>query len=565
MGAAMPTRLPHRNAKMEVMFGRVGEVAACLAAASTLSATELAPGFEQQVLTRQAGLTAIAWGPDASIWMTVKEGQIIRRRDGVDRQVALLDVDTDGEHGALGIAVDPDFAVDGHVWLYYTTPGPPSRNRLSRFRSVGDVLAEETVLLETGELGSDIHTGGCLRFAADGTLFVSTGDDDRGAAVAQDLADLRGKILRIQRDGSPAAGNPFLDDPRADPRVWASGLRNPWKFAIQPRSGTLFIGDVGGALWEELDLGIPGANFGWDLAEGPEPAGVPGLVYPVHAYPHTSELGNSIIGGDHVRGAQFPSDYLGDYFFADSSTQEIFRMRLDDDNRPLSVDAWASDTVGPIVAIRFGPDGALYYVDLFAGLFRVTHTGRSNRQPVAAFEVAPDSGSAPLAAELDASASYDPDGSDAGLAFHWDFGDGAESDTGPVAGHSFGEGVHRVLLEVTDQGGGIAIAEGVVVSGNHRPTPEILTPAPESLYGDDLACDAPSPGARPSRPGSGPGGVRRDLHDTPSRGRGHSLRDRADRRGLRRRSRGGGTPDREPLDPDSSQVTRQEPAVSISG
>jgi len=456
-----------------------------LAGAVSTSATELPPGFEQQVLTRQAGLTAIAWGADGSIWMTVKEGQIIRRRGGVDRQVALLDVDTDGEHGALGIAVDPAFDLNGHVWIYYTTPGPPPRNRLSRFRSVGEVLADEIVLLETGALGSDFHTGGCLRFAADGTLFVSTGDDDRRSAVAQDLSEIRGKILHLERDGSAVADNPFVHDSQADPRVWASGLRNPWKFSIQPGSETLFIGDVGSDLWEELNLGIPGANFGWDRAEGPDPAGVPGVVYPVHAYPHTSELGNSIIGGDHVRGAQFPPDYEGDYFFADSSTQEIFRVRLDDDNRPVSVDPWAADTVGPIVAIRSGPDGALYYIDLFAGLFRVAYTGRSNRQPVASFEIEPDNGSAPLVAALDASSSYDPDGSDAELAFRWEIGDGATSDTGPVAEHSFEKGVHHVRLEVTDPGGVTASAEGIVVSGNHRPTPEILTPAPESLYGDD--------------------------------------------------------------------------------
>src|SRR6185436_10428801 len=117
----------------------------------------------------------------------------------------------EGERGTLGIAVDPDYALNGHIWVYYSKKDPPVRNRLSRFRHVGDQLVEETVILETQDLFEAVHNGGCLRFASDKTLYISTGDDGHGSSTAQNPRDLKGKILHINRDGSPASGNPFPD------------------------------------------------------------------------------------------------------------------------------------------------------------------------------------------------------------------------------------------------------------------------------------------------------------------------------------------------------------------
>ncbi|MDA1183545.1 MAG: PQQ-dependent sugar dehydrogenase [Acidobacteria bacterium] len=273
-------------------------------------AARLPAGFVEQVLVE--GLTrptTMAWAPDNRLWIGGKEGYVWSL-DLRDLQAPALDafgqipVNTEGDHGLVGIAVDPDYSTNHHIWVYYTTD-QPIRNRLSRFRHVGQQLVDETIMLETSDLQSPIHTGGCIRFAQDKTLFVSTGDDQVGNA-SQNTFDLRGKILHINRDGSPAAGNPYFDGERGDPRVWAYGFRNPWRFSLQPESGNLFIGDVGEATHEELDLGFPGGNFGWPLAEGPTPPAVPGLRYPIYSYLHTSLLGNSITGGEHASANNFP-------------------------------------------------------------------------------------------------------------------------------------------------------------------------------------------------------------------------------------------------------------------
>ena len=310
--------------------------------------------------------TSMYWAPDHHLWIGGKNGHVwaLHLEDlQAPELVAIgrIRVDTGGERGLSGIAVDPDYAENRHIWIYYTTEGRPYRNRLSRFRHVGQQLVDEIVMLESPDLANQIHNGGCLRFASDKTLFVSTGDDFQGSITAQDTHDLRGKILHINRDGSPAAGNPYLDGEEGDPRVWAYGFRNPWRFNLQPESENLFIGDVGDDTWEELDLGFRGGNFGWKLTEGPDPPGVPGVRYPIYSYPHTSPHGSSITGGDHARASNFPERYEGDYFFGDFATSEIFRMVLDETNSPVLTEVFASEALTP-VDIQFGPDGALYYV-----------------------------------------------------------------------------------------------------------------------------------------------------------------------------------------------------------
>jgi len=221
-----------------------------------LAAANLPPGFVEDTLTRLSGTMTMAWAPDGALWIGGVEGEVWRLQLGPGPraavnsivEVAKLPVSHDGERGTLGIAVDPDYSVNGHIWVYYSKKDPPVRNRLSRFRHVGDQLVEETVILETADLIESVHNGGCLRFAADKTLYISTGDDAQGSSTSQNARDLRGKILHINRDGSPAPGNPFLDGQNGDPRVWAFGLRNPWRFSLQPASETLFIGDVHGCL-----------------------------------------------------------------------------------------------------------------------------------------------------------------------------------------------------------------------------------------------------------------------------------------------------------------------------
>ena len=463
-------------------FSRLLLAALCMV--TPVRASKLPPGFVETVLLE--GLRApmaMAFAHDDEIWIAGAEGHIwVLDKNGLTL-VAQLPTSRAGERGVIGLAIDPDHDHNGHVWIFYSTERPPFRNRLSRFREVGGQLVEETIVLETPDLENDIHNGGCLRFAGDKTLFLSTGDDFLFAETSQDPFDLRGKILHINRDGSPAPGNPYLDGEHGDPRVWAIGLRNPWRFNLQPESETLFIGDVGGGAWEELNLGVPGGNYGWPILEGPEPEGVEGMVYPVYAYRHTSELGHAIIGGDHAPAINFPVQYEGNYFFGDVVTREIFRMVLDEASQPVSTEVFASDTFGGPVDIQFGPDGALYYIAFRGGrLSRISFAGGSNRQPIAKATVTPDNGDAPLAVRFDATASSDPDGDS--LRFEWDFGDG-ERAGGASVEKQYAAGSYTARLTVTDVEGAQSSLDNLrVVSGNARPSVIIHDPAPGILYSE---------------------------------------------------------------------------------
>ena len=457
-----------------------------------LSAENLPPGFvEELVASELIGPMSMSWGPDGHLWIGGAQGHVYLlhlepNADGHSRQpilVAQLPVSNQGERGIIGIAVDPGYAQNHFIWVFYSKRDPPFRNRLSRLRHVGDQLVDETVILETPDLLNDFHNGGCLRFASDKTLFISTGDDGQSSDTSQDPHDLRGKILHIKRDGSPAPGNPFLNGQDGDPRVWALGLRNPWRFNFQPVSEVMFIADVGGGEYEEVNLGIAGANYGWALTEGPEPPGVPGITYPMYSYPHTSELGNAIIGGDHAPAGNFPSTHRGNYFFGDVATRELFRMVLDENNQPRSVERFASGTLSGPVDIQFGPDGALYYLAFRErGLLRISYVGGSNRQPVARASVDPDNGEAPLEVTLDGSASFDPEGR--ALRYLWDLGDGQKSDKVTVR-NRYPTGVYFARLTVTDpEGGSNRVRKLRIVSGNNRPSAIIREPLPSRQYSE---------------------------------------------------------------------------------
>jgi glucose/arabinose dehydrogenase len=468
--------MPFRTTKASILF------LLALPISDSASGANLAPGFTEEIFV--AGTTAATtfdWAPDGTLWIGGKLGHVWVWRSGARVEVAVIPVDVSGEHGLLGIAIDPEYAVNGHVWIYYTTAGPPYRNRLSRFRSVGDQLVEEKIVLETPDLTSIVHTGGCIRFASDRTLYLTTGDDLQRSQTSQNPFDLRGKVLHIDRDGSPAEDNPFIDGQTADPRVWALGLRNPWRCSIQPESGNLFIGDVGGSRYEELNVGVPGGNFGWPEAEGPNPPGIAEYIYPIYSYPHTSPLGHAIIAGGHATALSFPSEFEGDYFIADQVTREIFRIRLDESNQLISAEVFASDLGGGPVEMKFGPDGALYYAaHNESRLFRISYAGGANRQPVANASVSQDSGPAPLRVTFDASGSFDPD--DDPLSFRWDFGDGTSSSQA-VVDKDYGPGVYSASLLVTDAKGGTSRVDRIrIVSGNERPEAVIQEPKPDRHY-----------------------------------------------------------------------------------
>jgi glucose/arabinose dehydrogenase len=449
--------------------------------AATLAAN-VPPGFQDTLHVQTLGdPRAIAWHPNGELWILMGYGTVFAYRNGSLVQIAAIPTHYAGESGASSLVFDPDYVTNQHVWIFYKTPPPTTRNRVSRFTHQGNALVGETVMLDGPITVSDFHNGGTIRFASDKTLFVTMGDDTLGTPVAQDPHELRGKVLRINRDGSPAAGNPY-DGVSGDPRVWAIGFRNPFRFNLQPGTGNLFIGDVGAGTREEIDIGVAGANFGWANVEGDVPPGQPGFVYPIYAYDHSGPGFEAVIGGDHAGPGDFAPEYEGDYFFADWGNNEVYRMTLDASNNPTSTEVWATDVRAP-VDMQFGPDGSLYYASrdgAMGGIRKISYVSGGNRQPVAKASASPDSGSAPLTTTLVGSSSFDPDGHP--LTHAWDLGDGSQA-SGPVVNHAYAAGVYVARLTVEDGQGGSSTAPAVrIVSGNNRPTAGIATPADESGF-----------------------------------------------------------------------------------
>jgi glucose/arabinose dehydrogenase len=278
-----------------------------------------------------------------------------------------LNVDSRGERGLLGLALDPQFGTNGFLYLYYTVPGSPPHNRVSRFILTGSVVtpSSEVVLLELSPLSAATnHNGGCLGFGPDGALYVSSGEN-ANPPHAQSLANTHGKILRIRPDGSIPDDNPFLAETTGVARaIWALGLRNPFRFDFENGSGRMLINDVGQNTFEEINLGVAGANYGWPATEGPTTD--PRFRSPVLAYRHSdsSSPGCAITGGTFLDafGTTFPGGLGRSYFYADLCGGWIRRLGAD-----LRSDGLFATGLRNPVALTVGPDGALFALEYTSG------------------------------------------------------------------------------------------------------------------------------------------------------------------------------------------------------
>jgi glucose/arabinose dehydrogenase len=354
-------------------FVRVVRLSVCLACvlAVQLSARAAVPeGFTETLVTGGlASPTAMAFAPDGRLFVCLQGGQVRVIKGGalLPTPFVTLNVDQRGERGLLGITFDPDFASNNFVYVYYTVNSDPRHNRVSRFTAAGDVAApgSETLVFRLDDLSlAQSHNGGALHFGPDGKLYVAVGENNL-PDNAQTLSNLHGKMLRINRDGTVPADNPFSAQAAGNKRaIWALGLRNPFTFAFQPGSGRMFINDVGAGAFEEINDGVAGANYGWPLSEGP--TSNPAHRGPVFSYGHGNgpTVGCAITGGLFYNppAPQFPSGFVGKYFFADFCGGWI--RVLDPSNNTAS--DFAADVSLP-VDLRVGPDGSLFYLSRGAG------------------------------------------------------------------------------------------------------------------------------------------------------------------------------------------------------
>ena len=323
----------------------------------------LIPGFiSSPVAGGLTGATALAAAVDGRIFICEQTGAVRVIKGGMLLPEPFLTVRVDSywERGLIGVALDPDFAGNGFVYVNYVMAEPFPHHRISRFTAQGDVsvAASEVVLLEGDDqrtLGGTVpagHQGGAVHFGGDGKLYIAIGEQTAGQP-AQRLDTFQGKLLRIDRDGAIPSDNPFFATARGKYRaIWALGLRNPFTFAVQTGTGRIFINDVGQNAWEEVNEGFAGANYGWPAAEGP--AHDPRYRSPIHSYKVASVAGGAFCPDGF--GGAFPAEYRDKYFFMDFVRGWI---KVLDPDPPHEVSSFATGLSRP-VDLTFAPDGALY-------------------------------------------------------------------------------------------------------------------------------------------------------------------------------------------------------------
>lgn len=285
------------------------------------------------------------FAPDGLMFLAEQTGQIRIIKDNSLVEDPFLDLQNKliklsgayDERGLLGIAFHPNYAINKKFYVYYSAPskvkGSDHQSVISEFKVGTNPLradpASEKIVLSIQEPESN-HNGGELKFGPDGYLYIGLGDgggagDKHGkTGNGQDLNTFLGKILRIDvnTDGAYRVpeDNPFVADKQAKPEIWAYGLRNPWRFSFDKKSGQLFAADVGQNKFEEVNIIEKGGNYGWKIMEAnhcydPETnCKTEGLTLPIHEYEH--EIGISITGGYVYNGKAIPS-LSGKYIFAD--------------------------------------------------------------------------------------------------------------------------------------------------------------------------------------------------------------------------------------------------------
>lgn len=336
-----------------------------LCAALQARAATVPAGFTDTLVAGElTSATAMAIAPDGRVFVCLQGGALRVVKNGALLPTPFLtvNVNASGERGLLGVAFDPNFNTNGFVYIYYTTAASPIHNRVSRFTANGDVAlaGSETTILDLDNLsGATNHNGGAMHFGPDGKLYVAVGENAT-PSNSQTLANLLGKMLRLNADGSIPTDNPFFNTATGKNRaIWALGLRNPYTFNFQPGTGRMFINDVGQNAFEEINDGIAGSNYGWPTCEGA--CTNPNFRNPLFQYGHGSgaTTGCAITGGAfyNPQTAQFPSSYAGKYFFADFCSNWI---RLFDPSSGTATNFLSGASLP--VDLQVSADGSLYYL-----------------------------------------------------------------------------------------------------------------------------------------------------------------------------------------------------------
>lgn len=504
--------------------------------AESLPNTGAPAGFTLTKVTDGLTLpTASQFSPDGRIFIAQKDGTVKIYKNGqllAQPFYTVQNVNNYVDRGLLGLALDPNFATNGYVYLLFTYDNNPSNiagpktGRLLRVTAAGDTAqpGSERVILGTN-VGNSVqtscndfpvtsdclvadglsHAPGSVLFGPDGKLYISVGDAasyddvDINAFRAQDLNNLAGKVLRVNPDGSGVADNPYYTGNPNDNRskVYASGLRNTFRLSVRPSDGLIMGGEVGWNTWEEVNVIGKGANLGWPCYEGNDQqngTGAPGigaykdlpqcqqtyqnppanLTFPIHFYEHPPS--SAVVGGVFYTGDNYPASFKNRYFYGDYAKNQIYSLQLGATNGlvPGSNQTFASNAGGPVNFFT-GPGGDIYYSAILEGGIYHIQYSTANQGPNAVMAADKLFGPAPLAVNFTSSGSSDPENDP--LTYAWDFGDGSPISTAANPAHTFNaNGSYLVKLTVTDSFNNVATKTLTIQAGQSAPVLTINSP-----------------------------------------------------------------------------------------
>ena len=328
-------------------------------------------------------------------WVVEKQGRVFRiaGQQGKHTKELVVDISSrvnsrPNEAGLLGLAFHPQYAKNGQVFLSYNATGSRLPSTISRFQVVDSsrIAADmEQVLLQVDQPYGN-HNGGQIAFGPDGYLYIGLGDGGSAGDPkdnGQNPQTLLGAILRIDVDnGKPYAipkDNPFAASEKGRGEIYAWGMRNPWRWSFDRKTGELWVGDVGQNEWEEINLVSQSGNYGWNLKEGTHCYAISNcnsadlkasLIDPVAEYSH--DQGCSVTGGYVYRGEGITS-LQGTYVFGDfcgriwglSTSGEPGKSDARFDKKlllksDLMIASFAEDNQGEIYVIHY--DGEIYKI-----------------------------------------------------------------------------------------------------------------------------------------------------------------------------------------------------------
>ena len=493
----------------------------------------------------------------------------------------LLDISEEvsnfGDFGAISLKLDPNFSTNGFIYLYYVVDrhylmnygtsnyNPnldeqgPTISRLVRYtvdtNNFTSIVTGSRKILIGSLINNGIpqigqHSGGGLVFAPDGSLLVSCGDgslygettenqgfNDGIISVEEYAAGLRwrcqllnsynGKILRIDPNtGNGISSNPFFEannpnSPKS--KVYAYGLRNPFRMSIRPNTGStnindgdagsIYVNDVGQDIKEELNIVTnPGQNFGWPRYEGIDLTYLtnPNFIltdvkkptiewgrsgstaravinssvvnFGSTEFPSNNFTGGCNVAGEFYTGSNYPLEFMDKYFFCDFNDQWIKYGNFDLDNNPLNVKDFHSNFVGLISLTYNKNDQNFYYTSVIDKIFRLKYDQNINQAPVADFTINKEYGSSPLLVNFDANNSYDPENTN--LVYQWTFSDNSTA-SGKVISKTFtstntSPQLITATLKVTDAAGAFTTFTKNIYLNNTPP--KITNVSIDSIY-----------------------------------------------------------------------------------